>query len=188
MRFCGRSKGKDERNRSIGEAATKRREEDEAEYSVWRKGVYNNHALSRQCTRYIRRPLTHAHVPGHTRSPNTFTLFVLARSSLPPAEPDADASCWIWASVLTSTLAEDMFYSTVFIARSTGWSRGLMRRRPCLGSCEWRVFLQIFDDRDGSLISIVRVLRPCLVFHLKFFYPSHQIFGHMYGILNVHKK
>lgn len=25
--------------------------------------------------------------------PNTFTLFVFARSSLPPAEPNADASC-----------------------------------------------------------------------------------------------
>ena len=31
-------------------------------------------------------------------------------------------------------------------------------------------------------------LRPCLVVHLKIFHQSHQIFGHMHGILNVDKK
>jgi len=31
-------------------------------------------------------------------------------------------------------------------------------------------------------------LRPCLVPHLKIFHPSHRIFGHMYGTLNVNKK
>jgi len=32
------------------------------------------------------------------------------------------------------------------------------------------------------------VLKPGLVSHLKNFYPSHQIFGHMYETLNVDKK
>jgi len=31
-------------------------------------------------------------------------------------------------------------------------------------------------------------LRPCLVPHQKIFHPSHRIFGHMHGILNVDKK
>ena len=31
-------------------------------------------------------------------------------------------------------------------------------------------------------------LRPCLVTHLKNFYPSHRIFGHMHETLNVDKK
>jgi len=31
-------------------------------------------------------------------------------------------------------------------------------------------------------------IRPCLVPHPKFFHPSHQIFGHMHGTLNVDKK
>jgi len=31
-------------------------------------------------------------------------------------------------------------------------------------------------------------LRPCLVSYPKFFHPSHRIFGHMHGTLNVHKK
>ena len=31
-------------------------------------------------------------------------------------------------------------------------------------------------------------LRPRLVFYLKFFYPSHRIFGHMHRTLNVDKK
>jgi len=29
---------------------------------------------------------------------------------------------------------------------------------------------------------------PCLVPHLKIFHPSHRIFGHMYGTLNIDKK
>jgi len=32
------------------------------------------------------------------------------------------------------------------------------------------------------------LFRACLVCHLKFFHPSHRIFRHMYGTLNVHKK
>ena len=31
-------------------------------------------------------------------------------------------------------------------------------------------------------------LRPCLVPHQKNFHPSHRIFGHMHGTLNVDKK
>ena len=31
-------------------------------------------------------------------------------------------------------------------------------------------------------------LRPCLVPHLKIFHPSHRIFRHMHGTLNVDKK
>ena len=31
-------------------------------------------------------------------------------------------------------------------------------------------------------------LRPCLVPRPTFFHPSHRIFGHMHGILNVYKK
>ena len=31
-------------------------------------------------------------------------------------------------------------------------------------------------------------IMACLVPHLKFFYSSHRISGHIYGILNIHKK
>jgi len=31
-------------------------------------------------------------------------------------------------------------------------------------------------------------IRPCLVLHPKIFHPSHRIFRHMHGTLNVDKK
>jgi hypothetical protein len=42
-------------------------------------------------------------------------------------------------------------------------------------------------DLLGSFLASDR-LRPCLVYYPKFFHPTHRIFGHIYGTLNVHKK
>jgi hypothetical protein len=32
------------------------------------------------------------------------------------------------------------------------------------------------------------IIRPCLVSTQKLFIPSHRMFGHMYGALNIDKK
>ena len=44
--------------------------------------------------------------------------------------------------------------------------------------------------RGGTyqLRSIIYLLRSCLVPKTKTFHPSHRMFGHMYGVLNVEKK
>jgi hypothetical protein len=47
-----------------------------------------------------------------------------------------------------------------------------------------QVFLFCFAPKLTSLF----IIRPCLVSHSKIFYPSHRIFEHMYGTLNVDKK
>ena len=56
-------------------------------------------------------------------------------------------------------------------------NRALSNNYPILVSC-------CLIDSSGNW----KILRPCLVSHLKIFRPSHRIFGHMHETLNIDKK
>ena len=56
--------------------------------------------------------------------------------------------------------------------------------------CNFTRFRSLIPHRLGAICNFTRFrsLRPCLISHPKFFRPSHRIFRHIHGTLNIHKK
>ena len=77
--------------------------------------------------------------------------------------------CWINSTFLVKDLNSFFFLFFSFFFNTRLYSSGLIKA------------VAHFEER-------CQLLRPCLVPHLKFFHPSHRIFGHMHRTLNIHKK